>query len=1388
MKLRLLTLTALVASMFTPLWAQSNAIPGTGTTNDISSVAINGTGAITITPRIGPNALPANNVPVDNTPAGLAFMPGSAGFLGTEISPSDSIPGPGATTVGPTSIALYTISKNTATVVPTGASDAFVGYGTITNTPTPYWTYPTITAGLTPGSFSGLAYAADDFSLGSGTTSTSFYTIRHALSGTDYFTTIVYTSEAVVDLKPMSQGGGPGSTGLSGYFSLTYATSSPGTAGNNMWYLRTAGASDHFLLNGDIGANATAGNTLLGWMAPALASGSNDILDLNASTTKGSFGGTFAAVSGYTAMHFLPASPTVGNYTGDRFYYLRLDASVGNGGTGNTILGFINTTAGSRTISDIANLGAVYSTLTFIPSSAGTTTSGGAAWGSNQLYVAGPTPTTTQQVSFAAIGDQNVGVPFNVSPSASSNGAITLTVDAGSIGTATISPVGGVGPSGSTFIVTPTSPGLVRLRATQPGGAFTANFMQQSFFILGPVTTLAIPSKTLIVATLATPFTPVTATGGTGLVTFSVLPLLPAGLNFNLATGEITGTPGSTLVATNYTVTATDVALASSSKTFSLTIAPALTTTLAVASTTLTVGTPATSFTPVTASGGTGAITFTLTAGTLPTGLSLSTAGAITGTPTVASGATNYTITATDSAVPALTSSKAFSLTVNNAALSTTLAVASTTLTVGAPAASFTPVTSSGGTGAVTFTLTAGTLPAGLSLSTAGAITGTPSVTSVATNYTITATDSAVPAATSSKAFSLTVNNAGLSTTLAVASTTLTVGTPATSFTPVTSSGGTGAVTFAVTAGTLPAGLSLSSAGAITGTPSVASVATNYTITATDSAVPPATSSKAFSLTVSATPSIPLSIAAPYAAAGTVGAPFSYTIVATPAPSDYNSSPLPAGLSLNRTTGLLSGTPTVAGTFLVTLEVRNQSGTGAAVLTLTFTPASVAPIITGVLSAPGTVGLSFGPYTIVASGSPTAFSASSLPSGLVLNPVSGVITGTPVAAGVTIVTLTATNAAGSSTAGLTITVTPAGLAPLFISSPRASGAVGVTFVTYVSLATGTPSSFNAVGLPPGLSINPLTGAINGTPTAAGTFTVTLSATNATGTGTGTLTLVIATALTEPSSRIVNFAARAISGPGSESLIMGFVVSGDGKNLLVRGIGPGLTPYGVITALADPFLTLYGPTGVIATNDDWQINQPGQADSLLIAATAARVGAFALPTASKDSSLLLIVNNGAHTTGLVRPNSTTGVALTEIYDTDVALGARLTNVSARMNVTAGEGTLIAGLVIAGNAPKTVLIRGVGPTLSLFGVAGVLANPTITVFAGSNSIATNDDWETGASSAAQITAASVRVGAFALQAGSKDAALLVTLEPGTYTVQVTGVANTTGVALVEIYDTL
>jgi hypothetical protein len=242
---------------------------------------------------------------------------------------------------------------------------------------------------------------------------------------------------------------------------------------------------------------------------------------------------------------------------------------------------------------------------------------------------------------------------------------------------------------------------------------------------------------------------------------------------------------------------------------------------------------------------------------------------------------------------------------------------------------------------------------------------------------------------------------------------------------------------------------------------------------------------------------------------------------------------------------------------------------------------------------------------------------------------------------------------------------------------------------------------------------------------------------------------------------------------------------------VRGIGPTLAEFGITNFLPDPYLTMYSSTGaVLGTNETWGTNSSGVSQAALITATDTAVGAFALPIGSLDSALLITLNSGAGTTGLVTPYTTTGgtgVALVEMYDTGSTAGTHLINVSARMNVTAGDGVLIAGLAVSGNASESVLIRGVGPTLSTFGVSGVLPDPTITVYSGSTPIASDSGWGNGVSTAVQISAVSAQVGAFPLPSGSKDSALLLTLQPGSYTVVVTSASNATGVALIEVYAT-
>ena len=128
--------------------------------------------------------------------------------------------------------------------------------------------------------------------------------------------------------------------------------------------------------------------------------------------------------------------------------------------------------------------------------------------------------------------------------------------------------------------------------------------------------------------------------------------------------------------------------------------------------------------------------------------------------------------------------------------------------------------------------------------------------------------------------------------------------------------------------------------------------------------------------------------------------------------------------------------------------------------------------------------------------------------------------------------------------------------------------------------------------------------------------------------------------------------------------------------------------------------------------------------------------------------------------------------------------QMVNLSTRAFVGTADGVLIPGLVLSGPTARRVLIRAVGPSLARFGVSGVLADPTLEVFQGSRTLATNDNWQEQADSAGVATAA-LTAGAFALTAGSRDSALVLTLAPGAYTFRVAGVGGTTGIALVEVY---
>jgi len=276
------------------------------------------------------------------------------------------------------------------------------------------------------------------------------------------------------------------------------------------------------------------------------------------------------------------------------------------------------------------------------------------------------------------------------------------------------------------------------------------------------------------------------------------------------------------------------------------------------------------------------------------------------------------------------------------------------------------------------------------------------------------------------------------------------------------------------------------------------------------------------------------------------------------------------------------------------------------------------------------------------------------------------------------------------------------------------------------------------------------------------------------------TPLIRTSSEAVSGRLANLSVRTRAGSADETLIVGFASTGNGESqVLLRAVGPTLGVFDVAGAIADPRLTLYASTNALAMNDDWSPS----ASSSEVAAAALRVGAFPLPSPSRDAALLALLPAGSFTAQVSPASGVGGVALMEVYALDAVVGPRLINASTRAKAGTGAETLIAGFTIEGKTVRTLLIRAVGPGLAPFGVGGVMTDPRVTLFRGSTSIAFNDDWSLNSGVGGNAFSA---MGAFPLVSGSKDAALLVALAPGAYTVHVTGSMGGDGVALVELYD--
>jgi uncharacterized delta-60 repeat protein len=255
-------------------------------------------------------------------------------------------------------------------------------------------------------------------------------------------------------------------------------------------------------------------------------------------------------------------------------------------------------------------------------------------------------------------------------------------------------------------------------------------------------------------------------------------------------------------------------------------------------------------------------------------------------------------------------------------------------------------------------------------------------------------------------------------------------------------------------------------------------------------------------------------------------------------------------------------------------------------------------------------------------------------------------------------------------------------------------------------------------------------------------------------------------------RLINISTRGQVQTGFDVMIGGFVIGGSSpKTVVIRAIGPSLTNYGVPGALANPQLQLVSSSDqvVIASNDDW-VNA---ANAFALQATG-----FA-PSSPLESAIYITLQPGAYTGIVSGAGGSTGVGLVEVYELDNPQ-VPLINISTRGRVGNGFDVMIGGFVVSGDAPQTVVVRAIGPSLTSYGIAGALANPQLQLFRSSDQtmIASNDDWGSGPYTA------QVQASGFA-PSNPLESAIYITLDPGAYTAIVSGVNGGTGVGLVEVY---
>jgi len=557
------------------------------------------------------------------------------------------------------------------------------------------------------------------------------------------------------------------------------------------------------------------------------------------------------------------------------------------------------------------------------------------------------------------------------------------------------------------------------------------------------------------------------------------------------------------------------------------------------------------------------------------------------------------------------------------------------------------------------------------------------------------------------------------------------------------------------------------------------------------------------------------------------GNTFSYQIVASNSATSYGASGLPSTTTITDSTGWLYGNSSYPGLYSVTLSATNGVGTGTAPLRLAIHPAiigvsnsgntaySVGTTLTisvqynapvGVIGTPSlTLNLSSpasstrsasyvsgsGSNTLVFAYAPGPTDVASNVTPLsTLNLNGGSISdsnGLAAGTGLPAQQMASAFSETSFTAAKTGSASGASsIAPSFVAQPQSVTIATDSTVMFSGQATA-PSTISYQWLHDGTVISGATNAtlMVGGAQASDSGTYAVVATTAGGSVTSAGADLVVTTSSNP-GRLLNLSI--LSGVQG-TLTLGFVVGGNGasgsESLLIRGLGPALTAFGINGLLADPTLTTIQQSSgaVVASNAGW-------AGQRSVITADAVTGAFPLTNPnSADSAVVVPVTTsaGGYTVQLTGKSGDSGTALAEVYDNTTTYSAsspHLINLSCLTPIAAG-GSLSAGFVIGGDTAKTVLIRALGPALSSFGITGTMPDPQVSIQSlGATSIMATAQ---GSAGSAQLSAVAASVGAFQIaSATSADSAVVLTLAPGAYTADVSSVSGASGNVLVEVYE--